>query len=197
MKFNVDINPNVAGFCPKKDQIFRALQLTPLPIVKVIILGSDPYHGPNQANGLAFSVNKDVDLPPSLKNIFKELKNDVGIDNTNGDLETWALQGVLLLNTVLTTEIGRPGAHFNKGWETYTDTVIKQVNDERDKVIFVLWGNKAQEKKRLIDTNKHYILEASHPSPLGAHHSFMGCKHFSQINDILKSNGLSEIDWKT
>lgn len=196
MNFSIDIDPNVKDLCPKKDQIFRALDLTPLHSVKVIILGQDPYHGENQANGLAFSVNKNMKIPPSLKNIFYELQDDLGIENTDGDLTKWAQQGVLLLNTVLTTLKDKPGAHFNKGWEKYTDTIIKQVNDEREKVIFVLWGKKAQEKESLINVEKHYILKSSHPSPFSANDTFFGSKPFSKINEILKSNNLIEIDWK-
>jgi len=196
MNFSVDINPNHPDLCPPKDQMFRALTLTPLEKVKVVIIGQDPYSGENQANGLAFSVNQNIQLPPSLKNIFKELKEDVGIENTNGDLTKWAEQGVLLLNVVLTTLKGQPKAHFDKGWETYTDTIIKQVNEQRDKIIFVLWGEKAQEKKSLIELPRHYILEAGHPSPINTSNPFLGCRHFSQINDILKSNGFDPIDWK-
>lgn len=196
MKFDITINPDIPDICPKKSQIFRALELTPLHKVKVVILGQDPYHGEGQANGLAFSVNKGLDLPPSLRNIFKELKDDLGIENTSGDLTKWAEQGVLLLNSVLTTEKNKPGAHFGKGWEIYTDTLIRQVSDERDKVIFLLWGKKAQEKKSLINTDKHVILESSHPSPLSAHTSFLGCRHFSKANDILIASALEPIDWK-
>jgi uracil-DNA glycosylase len=192
MNFSITINPDDPKVVPKKDNIFRALTLTPLHTVKVVILGSDPYHGPNQANGLAFSVDRGIELPPSLKNIFKELKDDLGIENTHGDLSKWAKQGVLLLNSVLTTELNKPGAHFGKGWETYTDTIIRQVSDERDKVIFLLWGKKAQEKKSLINKDKHVILEASHPSPLSASDSFLGCKHFSKVNELLSE----PIDWK-
>jgi uracil-DNA glycosylase len=195
VNFSITINPDDPKVVPKKDQIFRALELCPLHKVKVVVLAQDPYHGPGQANGLAFSVNKGTDLPPSLKNIFKELKDDLGIENTHGDLTKWAEQGVLLLNSVLTTELNKPGAHFGKGWEVYTDTIIRQVSDERDKVIFLLWGKKAQEKKSLINTEKHVILEASHTSPLSANDSFLGCKHFSKVNDILNAHGLEPIDW--
>jgi len=196
MNFSVDINPKNPDICPPVAQMFRALTLTPLEKVKVVIIGQEPYHGENQANGLAFSVNTNMQLPPSLKNIFKELKDDLGIENTNGDLTKWAEQGVLLLNVVLTTLKGQPKAHFGKGWERYTDTIIQQVNDQRDKVIFVLWGEKAQEKKPLIDIKNHYILEAGHPSPANTSNPFSGCKHFSKINELLKTNGIGEIDWK-
>lgn len=194
MNFSININRDSPNICPKKDQIFRALETTPLHTVRVVILGQDPYHGEGQANGLAFSVNKGVELPPSLKNIFKELKDDLGIENTNGDLTKWAQQGVLLLNSVLTTEKDKPGAHFGRGWETYTDTLIRQISDEKSGVIFLLWGKKAQEKKSLIDQDRHIILEASHPSPLSANESFFGCKHFSKVNELLKD--LGPIDWK-
>lgn len=197
MNFSVDINPNDKNLCPPKDQMFRALTLTPLEKVKVVIIGQDPFHGENQANGLAFSVNPNIQLPPSLKNIFKELKDDLGIENTNGDLTKWAEQGVLLLNVVLTTLKGQPRAHFGKGWEQYTDTIINQVNDQREKIIFCLWGEKAQEKKRLIDINTHYILEAGHPSPINTSNPFFNCKHFSQINMLLESNNFNKIDWNT
>lgn len=196
MNFSINIDRNNKNICPKKEYIFRALQLTPLHSVKVVILGQDPYHGEGQANGLAFSVNKDIELPPSLKNIFKELKDDLGIENTHGDLTKWAEQGVLLLNSVLTTEKGKPGAHFGRGWETYTDTLIRQISDEREGVIFLLWGKKAQEKKSLINQDKHIILEASHPSPPSADSSFFGCRHFSKANDILIASALEPVDWK-
>jgi uracil-DNA glycosylase len=198
MNFSVDINPNVPDLCPAKDQMFRALTLTPLEKVKVVIIGQDPYHGENQANGLAFSVNPNIQLPASLKNIFKELKDDLGIENTNGDLTSWANQGVLLLNVVLTTLKGQPKAHFGKGWEEYTDTIIKQVNDTRENIIFCLWGEKSREKLPLIDSNNgHIILSAGHPSPINTSNPFFGCKHFSKINDILKIHGSDPIDWQT
>lgn len=198
MNFSVDINPNNPDLCPPKDQMFRALTLTPLEKVKVVILGQDPYHGENQANGLAFSVNTNMQLPPSLKNIFKELKDDLGIENTNGDLTKWAEQGVLLLNVVLTTLKGQPKAHFGKGWESYTDTIIRQLNDQRQDIIFVFWGEKAREKLPLINSdNGHIILSAGHPSPINTSNPFFGCRHFSQINKILELHNLDKIDWKT
>jgi uracil-DNA glycosylase len=196
MNFSVDINPNNPDLCPSKDLMFKALEITPLEKVKVVIVGQSPYHGENQANGLAFSVNENIQLPPSLKNIFKELKDDLGIENTNGDLTSWAKQGVLLLNVVLTTLKGDPKAHFNKGWEGYTDTIIKQVNDQREKVIFALWGEKAQEKFDLISENSHYVIHAGHPSPINTSNPFFGCKHFSSINKLLTLNGFDPIDWK-
>ena len=185
MKFQVQINGNIPNLCPKKDQIFRALDLTPINTVKVVILGEQPYHGENLANGLAFSVNKNMMIPPSLRNIFKELKDDLGIENTHGDLTKWAKQGVLLLNSVLTTETNNPGVHFNKGWETYTDTIIRQISDEREKVIFLLWGKKAQEKKSLINKDKHVIVESSLPSEEDFHGDF------GYISELLKE----KIDW--
>lgn len=196
MNFSVDINPSSPDLCPPKDQMFRALTLTPLEKVKVVILGQSPYDGENQANGLAFSVNPNIQLPTALKQIFTELKDDLGIKNTNGDLTSWAEQGVLLLNCVLTTLKNQRNAHFNKGWEKYTDTIIKQLNDRRDKIIFVLWGNKAREKKNLINSN-HYVLEADNPTHINTPNPFLGCKHFSEINELLQLNNLSKIDWKT
>lgn len=198
MKFEVDINPGVPNLCPHKDLMFRALNLTPLDTVKVVIIGQEPYHGENQANGLAFSVNPNIQLPPSLKNIFKELKDDLGIENTNGDLTKWAEQGVLLLNVVLTTIKGVPRAHYGKGWESYTDTIIRQINEMRQDVIFCLWGEKAKEKLPLIDGNNgHIILSAGHPSPINTSNPFFGCGHFSKINKLLESKNFDKIDWKT
>jgi uracil-DNA glycosylase len=197
MKFDVDINPNVPDIAPPKDQIFRALTLTPLQSVKVVIIGSDPYHGENQANGLAFSVNPNIQLPPSLKNIFKELKDDLSIENENGDLTKWAEQGVLLLNVVLTTIKGYPRAHYGKGWEGYTDTIIKQLNTLREKVVFCFWGEKALEKLPFIDDELHFILKAGDPSSINTSNPFFGCRHFSEINKLLESNNFDKIDWKT
>lgn len=184
MNFSVDINPNLPDLCPHKDQMFRALTLTPLEKVKVVIIGSSPYSGENQANGLAFSVNTNVQLPSSLKKIFEDLKVDTGIDNTNGDLTPWAEQGVLLLNVVLTSLKGLPEAHYGKGWEGYTDTVIKQVNDQREKIIFVLLGDKALEKERLINEANHHIF-------------YTLTNNFSTINTLLNGMNINPIDWKT
>lgn len=186
---------------PPKDQVYRAVDLCPLEKAKVIIIGQDPYHRPNQANGLAFSVNKETPLPPSLKNIFKELKNDLGIECSHGDLSRWAKQGVLLLNTVLTVEEGKPGSHYNLGWEKFTDGLIRALNerpvtDPSKALIFVLWGKKAQDKKKYIDNPPHYVLEAPHPSPFSANNGFFGCRHFSKINDILLKMGKRPIDWR-
>lgn len=180
---------------PPKEQVFRALDLCPIDQTKVVILGQDPYHGPNQANGLAFSVNRGVPLPPSLRNIFKELKDDLGIENRTGDLSRWAKQGVLLLNTVLTVEEGSPGSHSDLGWEKFTDDVIRALNDRKDSLIFVLWGSKAKTKETLI-SGHHFILYAPHPSPFSAHKGFLGCRHFSLINKILADKGKRPIDWR-
>lgn len=195
MSFKVNVDLNNPKLCPKKEDIFKALEIVPLNRVKVVILGQDPYSRPGQANGLAFSVNRGQKIPPSLKNIFKELKNDIGIEiPTHGDLTAWAKQGVLLLNTILTTEEGKTLAHKGLGWEEYTNSVIKRIADENDHVIFVCWGNKALNKIDLMNPVKHTILGASHPSPLSSK-GFFGCRHFSKINDILKTIGKEPIDW--
>jgi uracil-DNA glycosylase len=182
---------------PPEPLIFNAFNQTPFSKVKVIILGQDPYHGPNQAHGLAFSVQKHVKFPPSLNNIFKELENDIPgfVKPENGDLSHWAHQGVLLLNTTLTVEEGRAASHHKRGWELFTDHVISKLSEKKQDLIFLLWGKHAQSKKQLIDTGKHYILEAAHPSPLSAHSGFFGCRHFSKANQILKQNGQKPIDW--
>ncbi|MCF6515706.1 uracil-DNA glycosylase [Lactobacillus sp. S2-2] len=182
---------------PKKQDIFRALNLTAFEDVKVVILGQDPYHEKNQANGLSFSVNQGVKLPPSLKNIFKELENDLNIKmSDNGDLKSWANQGVLLLNTVLTVRDGFANSHKNQGWEIFTDEIIRQLSNKDGTVIFVLWGKNAQDKIKLIDSNKNKIIKSSHPSPLSAYRGFLGSKPFTNINDELKNEGKSMIDWK-
>ena len=182
---------------PKKNEVFNAFRYTDFDNVKVVILGQDPYHGENQAHGLAFSVQPGVKIPPSLLNMYKELKEDVGcfIPN-NGYLIPWSDQGVLLLNTALTVRAGEANSHQNKGWEIFTDEIIKKLNEREDPVIFVLWGGNARKKKAFIDSSKHYILEAPHPSPLSAHRGFFGCKHFSKINDILIKLGKEPIDWQ-
>lgn len=182
---------------PPREKIFVALDNTPPDEIKVVIIGQDPYHQKNQANGLAFSVENDVPLPPSLKNIFQELKMDVGVINYKSDLLSWAKQGVLLLNTVLTVEEGKADAHKNKGWEKFTDAIIKQISENRKGIIFLLWGSKAIKKKNLIDSDVHYILEAPHPSPLSSYRGFFGCKHFSKSNNILKKMGKKPINWQT
>ncbi|MFC3092656.1 uracil-DNA glycosylase [Alteromonas sediminis] len=182
---------------PPPADVFNALKLTPLASVKVVILGQDPYHGPNQAHGLCFSVPPGIRPPPSLRNIFKELSQDIaGFSIPEmGDLTAWASQGVLLLNTVLTVEESKPHSHANKGWETFTDAVIKAVNDHNKHVVFLLWGSHAQKKAMLLDEQKHSVLRAPHPSPLSAHRGFLGCRHFSQTNTLLANKGQQPIDW--
>lgn len=183
---------------PRGSQIFSAFNHTPLTAVRVVILGQDPYHGPGQAHGLCFSVPEGITIPPSLRNIFKELKNDLGIEmSKNGNLEKWAKQGVLLLNATLTVRANQAGSHQGHGWETFTDNVIKTISDLRAGVVFILWGRYAGEKQKIIDKGKHFVLTAPHPSPLSAHRGFLGCNHFSKTNKILSENGLGEIDWKT
>ena len=185
-----------ATIFPPISCIFRALELVRFDEVKVLILGQDPYHGFGQANGLSFSVNKEIMIPPSLKNIFLELKNDLNISiSQHGDLTSWAQQKILLLNSVLTVEEGKPNSHQELGWDKLTNKIISRLS-ERGNMIFVLWGNIAQKKLYLIDDKKNKILSASHPSPLSAYRGFFGCKHFSEINKILIENGSSEINWK-
>lgn len=176
--------------------IFNAFDSTPFDKVKVVIIGQDPYHGPGQAHGLCFSVQKGVQIPPSLKNIYKELHEDVGMTIPNhGFLQSWADQGVLLLNALLTVEAHKAGAHKGKGWEKFTDAAIKRLNDQREGLVFLLWGRYAQEKGAHIDTSKHHVLKAAHPSPFSAHSGFFGCKHFSRTNDLLRQMGKEPIDW--
>lgn len=182
---------------PAMENIFNALKYTAYEDVKVLLLGQDPYHGPNQAHGLCFSVQKGVDKPPSLKNMFKELQSDLGIlPPSHGCLTDWARQGVLLLNTVLTVRQGEPNSHKKIGWTIFTDKIIELLNDRSDPVIFVLWGKNAIDKLPLITNNNHYVLTAAHPSPLSASRGFLGCKHYSKINNILASIGKEPIDWK-
>lgn len=181
---------------PPGAQIFNALDSTPLSKVKVVILGQDPYHGPGQAHGLCFSVRKGVPAPPSLVNIFRELASDIGLPKPgHGCLQTWADQGVLLLNAVLTVEQGQAGAHQGKGWERFTDAVVAAVNAHCQNVVFLLWGSQAQRKGAGISQDRHKVLKAPHPSPLSAHRGFLGCKHFSQANAWLESKGMAPIDW--
>ena len=181
---------------PPGKQIFSAFWHCPLPSVKVVILGQDPYHGEGQANGLAFSVAPGIPFPPSLHNIFKELKTDLGVPlPPDGDLTRWAAQGVFLLNATLTVRANEAGSHQNQGWEYFTDEVIQTLSREREKLVFVLWGAFAHKKEALIDSDKHFILKAPHPSPLAAHRGFWGCKHFSQANDYLASTGQTPISW--
>lgn len=181
---------------PKTSEYLNALEHTHLNQVKVVLLGQDPYHGPGQAHGLCFSVCDGVRLPPSLKNIFKELKADLGIDiRTSGNLTHWADQGVLMLNSVLTVEDGKPGSHQKKGWEQFTDKVISVVNDQCDHVVFILWGAYAQKKAAFVNREKHLILESVHPSPLSSHRGFFGSKPFSKTNHFLKTHHKAEIKW--
>ena len=186
---------NVVVYPPSED-IFNAMHLTPLSKVKCVILGQDPYHEPGQAHGLCFSVKPDVKIPPSLENIYKELHDDIGFSIPNhGYLEEWAKQGVLLLNTVLTVRAHRAFSHRGKGWEQFTDAIIRTVNEVERPIVFLLWGKPAQEKKALLNNPKHLILEAPHPSPLSAYRGFFGCRHFSKANDFLMQNGETPIDW--
>ncbi|CEH33153.1 uracil-DNA glycosylase [Romboutsia lituseburensis] len=182
---------------PNMYNIFDALKHTSYKDTKVLILGQDPYHGQNQAHGLAFSVQPDVAIPPSLLNMYKELNSDLGcFIPDNGYLIPWADQGVLLLNTALTVRAHEANSHKDKGWEIFTDKIIQLLNERKDPVIFVLWGANARKKKAFIDSSRHYILEAPHPSPLSAHRGFFGCKHFSKINEILNSVGKDPINWQ-
>ncbi len=181
---------------PPGKEIFRAFDNCDFDDVKVVILGQDPYHGPGQANGLCFSVRDGIRMPPSLVNIFKEIHQDLGKSMPpTGNLERWAKQGVLLLNATLTVRANTPGSHQNKGWETFTDAVIKKISDEKQNVVFLLWGAYAQKKGEVIDRSKHLVLMSAHPSPFSADRGFFGCKHFSKANAYLKSKGLAEIDW--
>ena len=181
---------------PPGPLIFAALDSTPFHKVKVVLLGQDPYHGPGQAHGLSFSVLDGQKLPPSLQNIYKELRNDLGIPMTpSGNLEKWAKQGVLLLNATLTVRENQPGSHQKKGWEEFTDAIIRELSAQRSGLIFLLWGKYAQAKENLIDTTKHFILSAPHPSPFSADRGFFGCKHFSKVNELLLEQGLTPIDW--
>jgi uracil-DNA glycosylase len=181
---------------PKGSEWFRALDLTPLGKVRVVILGQDPYHGPGQAHGLCFSVRPGTQIPPSLVNIYKELQDDLGIAPArHGFLEHWAEQGVLLLNCVLTVRMGQAASHRERGWERLTDAAIAAVNRQADPVVFMLWGSYAQKKAALVDGSRHLILRAAHPSPLSAHNGFFGCRHFSKANAFLEARGLAPIDW--
>ena len=182
---------------PSSKDIFRAFELTPFENVRIIILGQDPYHGPNQANGLAFSVNSEVRFPPSLLNIFKEYSTDLKLPiPKDGNLSAWAERGVLLLNSILTVESGSPGSHKDFGWEEFTNQIIKALSDKKTNLVFILWGAYAQSKKILIDSSKHFIIATPHPSPLSAHRGFFGSKPFSKTNDYLRKNKNEEIDWR-
>ncbi len=186
---------NAVVYPPGKD-IFRAFDCCSFEDIKVVIIGQDPYHGPGQANGLCFSVAEGITMPPSLKNIFKEIAQDLGKPlPASGDLGRWAEQGVLLLNATLTVRASSPGSHQNKGWEEFTDAAIRKVSDEKQNVVFLLWGAYAQKKGEIIDRSKHLVLMSAHPSPFSADRGFFGCRHFSKANQYLKSKGLKEIDW--
>lgn len=181
---------------PPGPDIFNALNFTPFDQVKVVILGQDPYHGPDQAHGLCFSVRPGIDVPPSLVNIFKEIRADLGIEPPpHGHLEKWARQGVLLLNAVLTVRAHSAASHAGRGWERFTDAVIERLNRDREHLVFMLWGSYAQKKGAIIDRSRHLVLTAPHPSPLSAHRGFFGCRHFSQANAYLASHGMAPVDW--
>ncbi|QYG92313.1 uracil-DNA glycosylase [Iamia sp. SCSIO 61187] len=181
---------------PPAEDVFAALHLTPYAAVKVLILGQDPYHGPGQAHGLCFSVRPGVDVPPSLVNIYKELESDLGIPRPDhGCLDAWARQGVLLLNATLTVRARQPASHQGKGWETFTDAVIRAVDAKPERVVFILWGSSARKKKALVDTSRHVVIEAPHPSPLSAHRGFFGSRPFSRANAALEAAGREPVDW--
>ena len=182
---------------PNPNDIFNAFNLKSFDEIKVVILGQDPYHGPKQAHGLCFSVQAQIKIPPSLANIYKEIESDLGVKMPlHGNLNSWAKQGVLLLNTLLTVENGNPMAHKNLGWDKFTDHVIDLISEKRENVVFILWGSAAHKKAQNVDPQKHYILKTVHPSPLSSYRGFFGCKHFSLCNEFLKSKNLTAIDWK-
>ncbi len=182
---------------PKLDQIFEAFYATSYDKLKVVIIGQDPYHGPDQAHGMCFSVNKGIKIPPSLVNIYKELQSDIGAKPPeHGYLKHWADQGVLLLNSVLTVEKAKAGSHQKKGWEIFTDYVIQRINLNKENIVFLLWGSPAQKKGAKINKEKHYVLEAPHPSPLSSYRGFFGCKHFSKCNEYLRQHDIKPIDWE-
>lgn len=181
---------------PKGAEIFRAFDACPFDETRVVILGQDPYHGPGQAHGLCFSVNDGIRIPPSLVNIFKELKADIGVElPTSGNLEKWSRRGVLLLNATLTVRARTPGSHQRKGWEEFTDAAISRLSANRENIVFLLWGAYAQKKGAIINSEKHLVLRAAHPSPFAAHKGFFGCRHFSKTNQYLTTNGLAPVDW--
>lgn len=186
-----------ATIYPPRELIFNAFSLTKYDELKVVILGQDPYHGANQSQGLAFSTPKDIPNPPSMCNILKEIRSDMGVESTasDGNLVSWANQGVMLLNTILTVEAHKPKSHQNLGWETFTDSIIGHISEHFNGIIFLLWGSNAISKSKLIDTSKHHILTSPHPSPLSSYRGFFGCKHFSKTNEILKMQNKSEIIW--
>jgi uracil-DNA glycosylase len=188
---------NGKAIYPPGKHIFNALNSTPFDRVKVVILGQDPYHGPNQAHGLCFSVQPGVVLPPSLRNIYKELQSDLGISPPgHGCLQSWAEQGVLLLNATLTVERGKAGSHQGRGWEQFTDAIIAALNEKRENLVFLLWGSYAQRKGEFIDRQRHLVLEAPHPSPFSANRGFFGCRHFSKANHYLREYGRAPVDWQ-
>ena len=187
---------NHTSIFPQPKDIFKAFDLCPFDEVRVVILGQDPYHGIGQANGLCFAVPDGARLPPSLVNIFKEIKSDLGVTPlADGDLSRWSKQGVLLLNSTLTVRSGQAGSHQGRGWEEFTDAVVRELSSKKEHVVFMLWGNYAKNKGVSIDRTKHLVLEAAHPSPFSAYNGFFGCKHFSKANKYLKEHGLSEVDW--
>lgn len=193
---NIDLKYETSTVFPPKHKIFNAFSQTPLEELKVVILGQDPYHGFGQAQGLAFSTPKDIKNPPSMQNILKEIDNDIGESSClDGDLTPWAKNGVLLLNTILTVEEGKPKSHHKLGWEIFTDNIIKYISSNCKDIIFLLWGGPAISKSKLIDKEKHHILTAPHPSPLSAYRGFFGCKHFSKTNEILENLGKNKINW--
>lgn len=192
-----EYSSSIKTIYPIKNDIFKAFQLIPVSRVKVVIIGQDPYHDKGQAEGLSFSVPSDCKVPPSLKNIYKEIEKDISVkkDFTDGNLVNWANQGVFLLNSILTVEENKPSSHKNRGWESFTNTVIERLSNEKDNLVFLLWGNYAKSKRHLIDSKRHLILEAAHPSPFSAYNGFFGCKHFSKTNKYLKKYNLKEIAW--
>lgn len=193
--FLIDEKSKGSMIYPPSDKIFNAIYKTSLDDTKVVIIGQDPYHNRGQANGLSFSVNPEIKIPPSLANIFKELRDDLGCDiPSHGNLQNWTEQGVLLLNSILSVEEGKPGSHANRGWEVFTDSLIAVLNKRKD-LVFILWGNYASKKGIKIDDNKHLILRSAHPSPLSSHKGFFGCKHFSKTNNYLEKKGKTPIDW--
>ena len=197
-KINIEVkNCSSRGLlCPNINNIFKAFEKTNFPELKIVILGQDPYHGKDQANGLAFAVNENYKTPPSLKNIFTEIKNDLNYNpQTKKNLESWGNQGVLLLNSSLTVSLGSANSHSNLGWDLFTNNILKEISLLKNKIVFIFWGNYAQKKEVLIDFKKHLVLKAPHPSPLSAYRGFFGCKHFSMANEFLKSNNLKEIIW--
>lgn len=197
-QFLVDEKRNGKVIFPRGSEYFNALNSTPFDRVKVVILGQDPYHGPGQAHGLCFSVQQGIQPPPSLVNIFKEIESDIGLPAghfSHGCLEGWAAQGVLLLNAVLTVERYKAASHQGRGWETFTDSAIAALSGNRQHLVFMLWGSYAQRKGAVIDTSRHLVLKAPHPSPLSAHRGFFGCRHFSKCNEYLKAHGETPIDW--